>query len=127
MELLPERAAAYKALRQWAKIYKQRDEVIRAAVAAGIDTRSIQEITGVARTTITRITTGDTVRQRGADGAPTGRAGKVKGLVEVGAAWLGEGARPVSDPFAVVAWDDGVNRPAVPVASLVNDEAPRRP
>jgi hypothetical protein len=54
-ELLPELAAAYAALRKWAKIHRQRDDVIRAAVAAGIDQRSIQEITGVARTTIARI------------------------------------------------------------------------
>jgi 3-keto-L-gulonate-6-phosphate decarboxylase len=50
-----ERHAAYTALRKWAKVHKQRDEVIRVAVAAGIDQRSIQEITGVARTTIGRI------------------------------------------------------------------------
>ena len=49
------REAAYKDLRRWAKANGRRDEVIRAAVAAGIDYRSIQEITGVARTTIARI------------------------------------------------------------------------
>jgi hypothetical protein len=52
---LAERHAAYAALRKWAKVHAQRDEVIRAAVAAGIDQRSIQRITGVARTTIARI------------------------------------------------------------------------
>jgi hypothetical protein len=50
-----ERHAAYTALRKWAKVHAQRDEVILAAVAAGIDQRSIQQITGVARTTIARI------------------------------------------------------------------------
>jgi len=50
-----ERHAANTALRKWAKVHAQRDEVIRAAVAAGIDQRSIQGITGVARTTIARI------------------------------------------------------------------------
>jgi hypothetical protein len=132
---LAERHAAYTALRKWAKVHAERDEVIRAAVAAGIDTRSIKEITGVARTTITRITAGDRVRQHGAGGAAAGPAGKVKGLVEVGAAWLGEGARSEGDPFAVVAWDDGVKRAPVPVAGLVKDEcqaaqeqgAPRQP
>jgi hypothetical protein len=54
-ELMPERGAAYRALEKWAKVHKQRDDVIRAAVAAGIDQRSIQQITGVARTTIARI------------------------------------------------------------------------
>jgi hypothetical protein len=54
-DLMPERTAAYKALRKWAQVYSKRDEVIRAAVAAGIDQRSIQQITGVARTTIIRI------------------------------------------------------------------------
>jgi hypothetical protein len=54
-ELLPDLAGAYRALRKWAKAHAERDEVIRAAVAAGIDQRSIQEITGVARTTIARI------------------------------------------------------------------------
>jgi hypothetical protein len=52
-----ERHAAYAALRKWAKVHAQRDAVIRAAVAAGIDRRSIQGITGVARTTIARIVT----------------------------------------------------------------------
>lgn len=50
--------AARKALAEWAKIHARRDEVIHSAVAAGIDTRTIQQITGVARTTITRITEG---------------------------------------------------------------------
>lgn len=52
---MDERGAAYKRLRAWAKAHRERDDVIRAAVAAGIDQRSIQEITGVARTTIARI------------------------------------------------------------------------
>jgi hypothetical protein len=43
------------ALKEWAKVHARRDEVIRAAVAAGIDQRSIQEVTGVARTTIGRV------------------------------------------------------------------------
>ena len=55
----PERAAARKALVAWAKraakVGADRDEVIKAAVAAGVATRTIQEITGVARTTISRV------------------------------------------------------------------------
>ena len=55
----PERAAAHKAMTAWAKraakVRTDRDEVIKAAVAAGIDTRTIQQETGVARTTIGRI------------------------------------------------------------------------
>ncbi len=54
-----ERVAARKALTAWAKraakVRTDRDEVIKAAVAARIDTRTIQELTGVARTTIGRI------------------------------------------------------------------------
>jgi hypothetical protein len=119
---LAERHAAAAELRKWAKANARRDEVIRAAVAAGIDHRSIQEITGVARTTITRITAGDRVRHRGAEGAAAGPAGEVTGLVEVGAAWLGAGAWPDGDSFAVIAWDDGVRRVAVPVAELVKDD-----
>ena len=46
-DLLPERAAAYKALRPWATVHAQRDEVIHSAAAAGIGDRSIQQITGV--------------------------------------------------------------------------------
>ena len=52
---LAARRAARKALRKWAEVHAQRDDLIRAAVAAGVDQRSIQEITGVARSTITRI------------------------------------------------------------------------
>ena len=52
---LAKRHAAYEALHAWAEVHRQRDNVIRAAIAAGVDQRSIQEITGVARTTIARI------------------------------------------------------------------------
>jgi hypothetical protein len=54
-----ERVAARKAMKAWAKasakVRTDRDAVIKAAVAAGIDTRTIQQETGVARTTIGRI------------------------------------------------------------------------
>ncbi len=52
----PEQAAAEWALQKWATAQQKRDELIRLAVAAGVDTRRIQQITGVASTTITRIT-----------------------------------------------------------------------
>ena len=52
----PEQAAAEWALQTWATAHQKRDELIRLAVAAGVDTRRIQQITGVPRTTITRIT-----------------------------------------------------------------------
>jgi hypothetical protein len=55
----PEQAAAEWALRWWATANQQRDELIRLAVAAGVDTGRIQQITGVARATITRITQGE--------------------------------------------------------------------
>jgi 3-keto-L-gulonate-6-phosphate decarboxylase len=54
-ETFPERAAAEWALQNWATAQRKRDELIRLAVAAGVDTRRIQQITGVPRTTITRI------------------------------------------------------------------------
>ena len=47
--------AAYEALEAWAAVHEQRDEVILAAVAAGISKSSIQKITGVSRATIGRI------------------------------------------------------------------------
>lgn len=50
-----ERAAACEALARWAENNARRDDLIRAAVEAGVSTREIQEIAGVARTTITRI------------------------------------------------------------------------
>lgn len=46
---------ACEELRQWAIVHARRDEVIRKAAAAGVGQRQIQEITGVARTTIARI------------------------------------------------------------------------
>jgi hypothetical protein len=42
-------------LRAWALANAQRDDVIRAAAAAGVSLRRIQEVTGIARTTIMRI------------------------------------------------------------------------
>jgi hypothetical protein len=42
-------------LRSWAHAHDKRDDVIRAALAAGVSARRIQRITGVARTTIARI------------------------------------------------------------------------
>ena len=55
--------AARRELRKWARVHAQRDELIQAAVAAGVHTRDIQEITGVARTTIARIAPGTRYRR----------------------------------------------------------------
>ncbi len=52
---LAARRAARKALAGWAEVHARRDEVVRAAFAAGLDTYTIHEITGLARTTIARI------------------------------------------------------------------------
>lgn len=54
-ESFPDRAAAEWALQNWAAAHRKRDDLIRLAVAAGVDKRRIQQITGVAKTTITRI------------------------------------------------------------------------
>jgi len=42
-------------LRAWAQANARRDDVIRAAAAAGVSLHRIQEVTGIARTTIMRI------------------------------------------------------------------------
>lgn len=55
-ETFPDRAAAEWALRNWAAAHRKRDDLIRLAAAAGVDPRRIQQITGVAKSTITRIT-----------------------------------------------------------------------
>jgi DNA invertase Pin-like site-specific DNA recombinase len=47
--------AAEDMLRRWAEVHAKRDEVIKTAAAAGISVHRIHKITGVARTTITRI------------------------------------------------------------------------
>ena len=58
--------AAEEELRAWARAYLRRDEVIRAADAAGISVRRITEVTGIARTTILRIL-GSPPARRGQD------------------------------------------------------------
>jgi len=57
-------AAVEAELRAWARTYTRRNEVIRAANAAGISVHRIQQLTGLARTTIMRIL-----------GTPPGRRG----------------------------------------------------
>ena len=47
--------AAETELRAWARANGRRDDAIRAAAAAGISAHRIQEVTGIARTTIMRI------------------------------------------------------------------------
>ena len=51
----PAAVTADKELCKWARQYVRRDEVIRAAVAAGLSIHRVHEVTGIARTTITRI------------------------------------------------------------------------
>jgi hypothetical protein len=57
---------AEEELRTWARAYLRRDEVIRAADAAGISVQRITEVTGIARTTILRIL-GSPPARRGQD------------------------------------------------------------
>jgi hypothetical protein len=54
-QLFPERVAPRRALVKWAENNARRDELVRDAVAAGVAWREIQEITGLARSTISRI------------------------------------------------------------------------
>ena len=42
-------------LQQWAAAHSKRDEIIRAALKAGVSEREVHRITGVARTTVARI------------------------------------------------------------------------
>src|SRR5262249_28051715 len=42
-------------LRAWARANSRRDDAIREAIAAGVSVHRIQEVTGIARTTIMRI------------------------------------------------------------------------
>jgi DNA invertase Pin-like site-specific DNA recombinase len=43
------------ALRRWAQVYRQRNELIRAASAAGVGVNEIARITGIAKTTVIRV------------------------------------------------------------------------
>jgi hypothetical protein len=54
-DLLAARRAARQELAGWTQVHARRDDVVRAAFAAGLDTYTIHEITGLARTTIARI------------------------------------------------------------------------
>lgn len=47
--------AAHRELKRWAAVYARRDEVVRAAAAAGIGVNEITRTTGLAKTTILRI------------------------------------------------------------------------
>ena len=55
MEQREKQRAAEGMLRSWAKAHAARDEVIRAASEVGVSAHRIHRITGVARTTISRI------------------------------------------------------------------------
>jgi hypothetical protein len=43
------------ALQRWAQVYRQRDDLIRAAAAAGVGVNEITRITGIAKTTVIRV------------------------------------------------------------------------
>ena len=43
------------ALKKWAQVYRQRDDLIRAASAAGVGVNEIARITGIAKTTVIRV------------------------------------------------------------------------
>lgn len=46
---------ARRDLRRWAKVYSERDSVIRRASASGVGVNEITRITGLAKTTVLRI------------------------------------------------------------------------
>lgn len=46
---------ARKDLRRWAKVYAQRDEVVKLAASSGVGVNEIARITGLAKTTVLRI------------------------------------------------------------------------
>ncbi len=46
---------ARKDLRRWAKVYAERDQVIRQAARSGIGVNEIARITGLAKTTVLRV------------------------------------------------------------------------
>ena len=47
--------AQVTALTRWARVYRQRDDLIRAASAAGVGVNEITRITGIAKTTVIRV------------------------------------------------------------------------
>jgi hypothetical protein len=55
---LRRRRAAERHLREWAEVYRQRDKQVRSAVDAGLSVRDVHRVTGIARTTISRILAG---------------------------------------------------------------------
>jgi DNA invertase Pin-like site-specific DNA recombinase len=46
---------ARKDLRRWAKVYAERDQVVRLAASSGVGVNEITRITGLAKTTVLRI------------------------------------------------------------------------
>ena len=51
--MAPEQAR--ERLAAWRAVHDQRDELVRSALAAGLEKMEIHQITGIARTTIDRI------------------------------------------------------------------------
>lgn len=50
---------ARRDLRRWAKVYAERDEIVRSSARAGVGVNEIARITGLAKTTVIRILAGD--------------------------------------------------------------------
>lgn len=48
-------AMARRDLQRWAKVYAQRDEVVRSAALSGVGVNEIARTTGLAKTTVIRI------------------------------------------------------------------------
>jgi len=55
---------AIRELAAWAELHRSRDDLIRAAIAAGVTKHKIHVLTGIARTTIDRI---HKTQQKGTD------------------------------------------------------------
>lgn len=53
---------ARRDLRRWAKVYAERDEVIRTAHTSGVGVNEITRTTGLAKTTVLRILRGEAAR-----------------------------------------------------------------
>jgi hypothetical protein len=58
MTVYRDTAEAEQALTAWAAAYARRDEIIRAALAAGVTKHRVHVLTGIARTTVDRIAAG---------------------------------------------------------------------
>lgn len=71
----PNAEAAEKQLRDWARNNAERDQLVKAARAAGVSKNRIHTLTGISRSTIDRILDGDT---RDPLPAPAGRRAELR-------------------------------------------------